>query len=90
MFRETLDVYLKRILDFLIYTKNYMIRKNPIQAMTSSFVEGLKDFLTIKKKLRMAQYRLNYHRHQLNKMEQLIAENSQHNFLKGSNLDQKR
>lgn len=90
MFRETLDVYLKRILDFLIYTKNYIIRKNPIQAMVNSFVEGIKDFLTVKKKLRMAQYRLNYHRHQLNKMEQLIAENSQHNFLKGSNLDQKR
>lgn len=90
MFRETLDVYLKRILDFLIYTKNYMIRKNPVQAMANSFVEGIKDFLTVKKKLRMAQYRLNYHRHQLNKMEQLIAENSQHNFLKGSNLDQKR
>jgi hypothetical protein len=67
-----------------------MIRKNPVQSMTNSFVEGIKDFLTVKKKLRMAQYRLNYHRHQLNKMEQLIAENSQHNFLKGSNLDQKR
>ncbi len=90
MFRETLDVYIKRIFDFLIYTKNYMIRKNPVQSMTNSFVEGIKDFLTVKKKLRMAQYRLNYHRHQLNKMEQLIAENSQHNFLKGSNLDQKR
>ena len=84
MFRETLDVYIKRIFDFLIYTKN------PVQSMTNSFVEGIKDFLTVKKKLRMAQYRLNYHRHQLNKMEQLIAENSQHNFLKGSNLDQKR
>lgn len=90
MFQETLELYIRRILDFLIYTKNYFIRKNPIQSMTSSIVEGIKDFLTVKKKLRMAQYRLNYHRHQLNKMEQLIAENSQHNFLKGANLDQKR
>lgn len=90
MFRETLELYVKRIIDFLIYTKNYFIRKNPIHAMTESIVEGIKDFLTIKKKLKMAQYRLNYHRHQLQKMEQLIAENSQHNFLKGSNLDQKR
>lgn len=90
MFRETLDLYVKRILDFLIYTKNYFIRKNPIQAMITSIVEGIKDFLTVKKKLKMAQYRLNYHQHQLHKMEQLIAENSQHNFLKGSHLDQKR
>jgi hypothetical protein len=67
-----------------------MIRNNPIQAMINSIVEGVKDFLTVKKKLRMAQYRLNYHRHQLNKMEQLIAENSQHSFLNGANIDQKR
>ncbi len=90
MFQQTLELYIKRILDFLLYTKNYMIRNNPIQAMINSIVEGVKDFLTVKKKLRMAQYRLNYHRHQLNKMEQLIAENSQHSFLNGANIDQKR
>ena len=90
MFRETIELYVKRILEFLMYTKNYVIRKNPIQSMISSMVAGVKDFLTVKKKLKMAQYRLNYHRHQLNKMEQLIAENSQHNFLKGTNIDQKR
>lgn len=90
MFRETLELYIKRIVDFLIYSKNYFIRKNPIQGIVNSVVEGVKDFLTVKKKLKMAQYRLNYHRHQLQKMEQLIAENSEHSFLKGSHLDQKR
>lgn len=90
MFRESLELYIRRLIDFLLYTKNYIIRRNPIQALSESIVEGIKDFLTIKKKLKMAQYRLNYHRHQLQKMEQLIAENSEHNFLKGSNLDQKR
>lgn len=90
MFRETIELYLRRILDFLIYTKNYFIRKNPIQSIVNSIMESVKDFLTVKKKLKMAQYRLNYHTRQLQKMEQLIAENSQHNFLKGSQLDQKR
>lgn len=90
MFQESLELYIRRLLDFLLYTKNYIIRTNPIKAMSESIVEGIKDFLTIKKKLKMAQYRLNYHQHQLQKMEQLIAENSDHNFLKGSNLDQKR
>ena len=90
MFQETLELYIRRILDFLMYAKNYIIRTNPIQAFWMSIVEGIKDFLTIKKKLKMAQYRLNYHRHQLHKMEQLIAENSQHSFLQGTNLDQKR
>lgn len=90
MLQESLELYFRRLLDFLLYTRNYIIRKNPIMALSESIVEGIKDFLTIKKKLKMAQYRLNYHRHQLQKMEQLIAENSDHNFLKGSNLDQKR
>ena len=90
MFQQTIELYIKRILEFLMYAKNYIIKKNPLQSIINSILDGIRDFLTIKKKLRMAQYRLNYHRKQLQKMEQLIAENSQHSFLKGSHLDQKR
>ncbi|MDR1327952.1 MAG: hypothetical protein LBJ74_06055 [Heliobacteriaceae bacterium] len=90
MLRETLEMNIKRILDFLIYSKNFLIRKNPLRVLKESVVEGIKDFLTMKKKLKMAQYRLNYHRHQFNKMEQLIAENNQHSFLKGNNLNETR
>lgn len=90
MLRDTLEMNIKRLLDFLIYSKNFILRKNPIKSMIDSFVEGLKDFLTMKKKLKVAQYRLNYHRHQFQKMEQLIAENNQHSFLKGNNLNETR
>lgn len=90
MLRETLEMNIKRLIDFLIYSKNFLIRKNPLKSLSNSVVEGLKDFLTMKKKLKMAQYRLNYHRHQLHKMEQLIAENNEHNFLKGKNLNETR
>ena len=90
MLRETLEMNIKRLVDFLIYSKNFLIRKNPLKSLSNSIVEGLKDFLTMKKKLKMAQYRLNYHRHQLNKMEQLIAENNEHNFLKGKKLNETR
>ena len=90
MFRETLETNIKRLVDFLIYSKNFLIRKNPFKSLTEAVVEGIKDFLTMKKKLKMAQYRLNYHRHQLHKMEQLIAENNQHSFLKGKNLNETR
>ena len=83
MLRDTLEMNIKRILDFLIYSRNFLIRKNPLKAMANSFVDGLKEFLTMKKKLKMAQYRLNYHQHQFQKMERLIAENNQHSFLKG-------
>lgn len=50
----------------------------------------LKDFLTMNKKLKMARYRLNYHQHQLNKMESLIAENNEHIFLRGRNINEVR
>ena len=90
MFRETLEMNIKRLLDFLTYSKNFIVRKNPVKSMVSSFLEGVRDFLTMNKKRKMATYRLNYHRHQLQKMEQLIAENNQHAFLKGNNLNQTR
>ena len=90
MLHETLEMNIKRLIDFLIYSKNFLIRKNPVKSLKNSIIDGLKDFLTMKKKLKMAQYRLNYHRHQLHKMEQLIAENNEHNFLKGKNLNETR
>lgn len=90
MLRDTLEMNIKRIVDFLIYSKNFIIRKSPLKALANSIMEGLKDFLTMKKKLKMAQYRLNYHRHQFQKMEQLIAENNQHSFLKGNHLNETR
>ena len=90
MLRETLEMNIKRLLDFLEYSKNFLIRKSPFKALGNSIVEGIKDFLTMKKKLKMAQYRLNYHKHQLQKMEQLIAENNEHTFLKGKNLNETR
>lgn len=90
MLRETLEMNIKRLLEFLEYSKNFLIRKSPFKALANSVIEGIKDFLTMKKKLKMAQYRLNYHRHQLQKMEQLIAENNDHSFLKGKNLNETR
>lgn len=90
MFRETLEMNVKRFLDFAIYSRNFLIRKNPFRAMVNSLIENLKDFLTMNKKRKMANYRLNYHMHQFKKMEQLIAENNQHSFLKGNNLNETR
>ena len=90
MIQQTLEMNIKRFLDFAIYSKNFLIRKNPIKAMANSFMDGLRDFLTMNKKRKMAQYRLNYHMHQIKKMEQLIAENNQHTFLKGNNLNETR
>ena len=87
---ETLQTNFKRLMNFFAYTRNYFARNNPIKAMTDDIVNALKEALTVRKKLKMAQYRLNYHKYQYNRMEALIAENNQHNFLKGKNLNETR
>ena len=87
---EALQTNFKRIMNFLAFTRNYFVKKNPIQAMFNDIINGVKDLLTIRKKLKMAQYRVNYHKYQFNRMESLIAENNQHNFLKGKNFNQVR
>ncbi|MBR2430741.1 hypothetical protein IKB17_04705 [bacterium] len=55
-----------------------------------SLITSLKEALTIRQKLKMAKYRVNYHKHQLYKMEKLIAESNDHTFLKGKNLNESR
>ena len=50
----------------------------------------IKDYLTMNKKLKMAKYRLNYQMYKLNQMEQLIAENNDHVFLRGNKINLQR
>jgi len=66
------------------------MRNNPIESFFAGIVSATKNFLTMNKKLKMSRYRLNYHRHQLYKMESLIAENNQHSFLRGKNINEVR
>jgi hypothetical protein len=84
---QTLETRLHRFKNFLGFAKNLFIRKNPLKAFAKDLVEMIKEFLTMNKKLKMSRYRLNYHKHQLEKMETLIAENNEHAFLRGQNLN---
>ena len=88
--REELQDNIKRLVNFLNFAQSFFIRKNPIRALIASIVTSLKEMLTIRQKLKMAKYRVNYHKHQLYKMESLIAESNEHTFLKGKNLNETR
>ena len=83
--REELQDSMKRLVNFMNFK-----RKNPFKALAVSLLSSLKDMLTIRQKLKMAKYRVNYHKHQLHKMESLIAESNEHTFLKGKNLNETR
>ena len=88
--REEIQDNIKRLVNFLNFAQSFFIRKNPFKALAISLISSLKDMLTIRQKLKMAKYRVNYHKHQLHKMESLIAENNEHTFLRGRNLNETR
>ena len=88
--REEIQDNLKRFVNFLNFARNFFVRKNPFKALAASLIASLKDMLTIRQKLKMAKYRVNYHKHQLYKMENLIAESNEHTFLRGKNLNETR
>ena len=75
---------------YLEYCKNFLIRHNLLQEVLTQAVAILKDMLSCRKKLKIAKYRLNYQMYKLNEMEKLIAENNNHNFLKGNKLNHLR
>lgn len=87
---ESITATIKRIKNFISFSRSFFIRKNPFKMFAESIVNSLKDMFSVRQKLKMAQYRVNYHKHQLMKMESLIAENNEHTFLKGKNLNETR
>ena len=90
LLQQTLGLNLQRFKNFLGFSRGYFCRHNPIKVMMKGINDIIKDLLTINKKMKMARYRLNYHRHQLHKMESLIAENNEHTFLKGRKINEVR
>ena len=88
--REEIQENIKRLVNFMNFARSFFKRKNPIKALIVSLLTSLKEMLTIRQKLKMAKYRVNYHKHQLYKMESLIAESNEHTFLKGKNLNETR
>ena len=88
--REEIQDNIKRLVNYLNFAQSFFRRNNPIKALIDSLLSSLKDMLTIRQKLKLAKYRVNYHQHQLHKMESLIAESNEHTFLKGKNLNETR
>lgn len=90
MFQEVLMTNLQKIVNFFGYLMSYFRRHNPLQIFANQIVTMIKDYLTMNRKLKMAKYRVNYQLYKLNQMEQLIAENNEHVFLRGNKLNLQR
>lgn len=80
----------KRIINFLQFSKAYVLKHNPVTQIKESVTTRLREIFSTNKKVKMAKYRLNYQKYKLNQMEQLIAQNNEHVFLKGRTLNEIR
>lgn len=78
---------LRNFRTFLKYTKSYFKRHNPFKDLKANITNMFNDAFNLQKKAKMAKRRLNYQRYRLNKLEQVLAQNSDHVFLKGRTLN---
>ena len=86
----TIQLYFNRLKNFLDFTRVFLKKRNPIKMFIAEVIGQLKELATIKKKLRNIQNRINYERYKLKKTELILAQNSEHLFLKGRSLNQTR
>ena len=76
-----------KLANFIHYSKNFLIRHNLFKELCNQIIAMLKDMLSVRKKLKLAKYRVNYQMYKLQEMEKLIAENNSHTFLQGSKIN---
>ena len=88
--QQSIQINLKRMKNFLGFSKSFLIRKNPFKLFSKEFTKMLKDFFSMNKKRKMVKYRLNYQIYKLNQMEKLIAQNNEHVFLTGNKFNEMR
>ena len=88
--QKVLKTNIKKLKTFLNYTKNYLIRNNPVKMLKKGLIAGLKDAFSINKKKKLVKYKLKLKMHELSRMEKLIAQNNEHTFLRGNKFNEMR
>lgn len=86
----TLQLHINRVINFLNFTKAFLKKNNPIKIFITSILTYIKDLATIRQKIKKIEYRINYEKYKLKKTELILAQNSEHVFLKGRSLNQTR
>ena len=86
----TLQLELNKLRNFLNFTKAFLKKKNPIKMAIQSTKTYFQELFTMNQKIKKIQYRINYEKYKLKKTELILAQNSEHVFLKGRSLNQTR
>lgn len=88
--KATLQLHINRVRNFLNFTRAFLKKNNPIKIFIASTLAYIKEIATVKRKLKKIEYRINYEKYKLKKTELILAQNSEHVFLKGRSLNQTR
>lgn len=85
-----LQLHINRLRNFMNFTKAFLKKNNPVKTTIQKTVMYFKELFTLKQKIKKIQYRINYEKYKLKKTELILAQNSEHVFLKGRSLNQTR
>ncbi len=86
----TLQLNIKRFNNFLNFTRAYLKKNNPIKLIVNNTVTYFRELATVNQKLKKIENRIIYEKYKLKKTELILAQNSEHVFLKGRSLNQTR
>lgn len=85
-----LELHIRQMRNFMGFTVAFLKKKNPIKLMIEGTTAYFQNLLTINQKLTRINNRINYERYKLKKTELILAQNSEHVFLKGRQINQTR
>ena len=88
--QQIVQNYLQRLNQMGHMYLNYAIRNNPFIMIKNQILSSLVQFLTMGKKKKMAEYRVNSQLYKVKKMEQQIAQSNEHLFLQGRKINELR
>ena len=87
---EAITLQIKYLQNFMGFTVAFLKKNNPVKMMIEGTTTYVQELLTMNKKLTRIQNRINYERYKLKKTELILAQNSEHVFLKGRSINQTR
>ena len=85
-----IELQIRQFKNFMGFTIAFLKKRNPIKMIIESTIASAQELMTMNKKLTRIQNRINYERYKLKKTELILAQNSEHIFLKGRQINQTR
>ena len=86
----TLQVHINRFRNFLNFTRAFLKKKNPVKLFITQTKNYFQELMTVKQKIKKIENHINYEKYKLKKTELILAQNSEHVFLRGRSLNQTR